>query len=221
ETAPGGGCPGGERAEPEPPHQELIHQELVRLGLLSADARPGAVAARHGAPESGDHRHEPLPESRRTLPERYRNAPVKDRLAVLQGLFDTAGTPDRRGTGVELRQVPRALAEDAAWLVRSLGGHARVPAESGGPPPRPTPGSPRAAPAACRVRGQLPAEHPPFRLAPHTPHTARSDPHGGADALRRAVRRVEYVGRKPAQCISVRHPSRAYVTDGFTVTHNT
>jgi ATP-dependent DNA helicase RecG len=32
---------------------------------------------------------------------------------------------------------------------------------------------------------------------------------------------VEYVGRKPVQCISVAHPSHAYVTDNFTVTHNT
>jgi ATP-dependent DNA helicase RecG len=32
---------------------------------------------------------------------------------------------------------------------------------------------------------------------------------------------VEYVGREPVQCISVAHPDHAYVTDHFTVTHNT
>jgi ATP-dependent DNA helicase RecG len=29
------------------------------------------------------------------------------------------------------------------------------------------------------------------------------------------------MGRKPMQCISVSHPSQLYITDGFTVTHNT
>ena len=65
-------------------------------------------SARPGAPESGGHRHEPLPESRRTLPERYRNAPVKDRLAVLQGLFDTAGTPGAVDVSVTTARTYRA-----------------------------------------------------------------------------------------------------------------
>lgn len=39
--------------------------------------------------------------------------------------------------------------------------------------------------------------------------------------FRRSIRAVEHVGRKPVQCISVAHPSHAYVTDNFTVTHNT
>lgn len=37
----------------------------------------------------------------------------------------------------------------------------------------------------------------------------------------RAIRAVEFAGRKPVQCISIAHPDQLYVTDHFVVTHNT
>ncbi|MEU9124264.1 helicase-related protein [Streptomyces sp. NPDC048506] len=44
---------------------------------------------------------------------------------------------------------------------------------------------------------------------------------GGGRGFRRSIEAIEQVGRKPVQCISVAHPDHAYVTDHFTVTHNT
>ncbi|HEY8980096.1 MAG TPA: DEAD/DEAH box helicase, partial [Streptomyces sp.] len=114
-----------------------------------------------------------------SVPEEFKNTSVKNRLALLQGLL---GTGD--GRGVSFSSLSPRLAEDVAWLVRSLGGLARLTFENG----------------AHGVSGELPGTLPP---------------------LRRAVRAVEHVGRKPVQCISVAHPSHAYVTDHFTVTHNT
>ncbi|MFI8167309.1 helicase-related protein [Streptomyces sp. NPDC085931] len=135
------------------------------------------------------------------VPEVFKNAPVKDRLAVLQGLLDTAGAVRADGTGVSLRSASRRLAEDVAWLVRSLGGRARVLPEQ----------------AAYDVRVSLPDEYVPFRI---TRKAEQVRPSPGC-TFRRGIRAVEYVGRKPVQCISVAHPSHAYVTDNFTVTHNT
>jgi len=144
------------------------------------------------------------------VPRAYKEASVKDRLAVLQGLLDARGEPeaedsrglDGPGHGVVFRCASRSLVEDVAWLVRSLGGHAHI------------------APAAraSRVHLQLPPQHSPFRSEDKL---ARWEPRDESAARRRAVRTVEHVGRKPVQCISVRHPDRAYVTDNFTVTHNT
>ncbi|TXC94694.1 helicase-related protein [Streptomyces sp. ISID311] len=134
------------------------------------------------------------------LPDAYRHAPLKDRLAVVQGLMDTGGGP--AGASAVYRAAPGPLAGDLAWLVRSLGGSARpVPVRDG----------------ACDVFVTLPAEYPPFR--------ARSSeigaPTESEPGVRRAVQAIEHLGRKPVQCISVAHPSHAYVTDHFTVTHNT
>lgn len=143
-----------------------------------------------------------LPARGRFVPDEFKNTSVKNRLALLQGLLDTDGTVHADGTSVSFRSASPRLAHDVAWIVRSLGGLARV--------------SPK--PAAFDVHVSLPARYPPFRLT-RKANLVRPRPEG--DTFRRGIRAVEYVGRKPVQCISVAHPSRAYVTDNFTVTHNT
>ncbi|OKI06729.1 ATP-dependent DNA helicase RecG [Streptomyces sp. CB02923] len=136
------------------------------------------------------------------VPPGYKNAPAKDRLALLQGLMDTDGTVQKTGSAVSFCSASRRLADDVAWLVRSLGGRARVLPER----------------EAFNVSVALPDEYPPFRLA-RKAERMRGRPKD--NTFRRGIRAVEYVGRKPVQCISVAHPSHAYVTDHFTVTHNT
>ncbi|MDG9714080.1 helicase-related protein [Streptomyces sp. DH10] len=136
------------------------------------------------------------------VPQDFKNAPIKDRLAVLQGLLDTDGTVQADGVNISLCSASRRLAEDVAWLVRSLGGRARVLPKK----------------AAYNVQVSLPDAYAPFRL---TRKAERVRPRPECNTFRRGIRAVEYVGRKPVQCISVAHPSHAYVTDNFTVTHNT
>ncbi|MFI1378531.1 helicase-related protein [Embleya sp. NPDC020886] len=144
-------------------------------------------------------------ESRDTfVPDVFRAADVKSRHALLQGLLDTDGTLGAEGRAVSFRTVSRRLADDVAWLVRSLGGIARVRSE------RPH--------NAWHVGVELSDEHPPFRLRCKVePLRGRTGP----TTFRRGIRAVEYVGRKPVQCIRVRHRDHLYVTDHFTPTHNT
>ncbi|MFF4572547.1 helicase-related protein [Streptomyces sp. NPDC001410] len=136
------------------------------------------------------------------IPEEFKNTSIKNRLALLQGLLDTDGTVDANGMSISLCSASVRLAEDVAWLVRSLGGRARIlPKKS-----------------AFNVSVALPDEYAPFRL---TRKAERVGPRPKYNSFRRGIRAVEYVGRKPVQCISVAHPSHAYVTDHFAVTHNT
>ncbi|WP_432087457.1 helicase-related protein [Streptomyces sp. bgisy095] len=136
------------------------------------------------------------------VPEQFRNTSIKSRLALLQGLLDTDGTVGKDGMSMSLCTVSPRLAADVAWLVRSLGGRARILPKK----------------AALNVSVALPEEYPPFRL---TRKAERTRPRPKYNTFRRGIRAVEHVGRKPVQCISVAHPSHAYVTDHFTVTHNT
>ncbi|MDW4904505.1 helicase-related protein [Streptomyces sp. ADMS] len=136
------------------------------------------------------------------VPDAFKNTSIKNRLAVLQGLMDTDGTVHTGGLSASFGSASRRLAEDVAWLVRSLGGRARIL------PKR----------AVFNVSVSLPDLYAPFRL---TRKVEGVGPRPEYDTFRRGIRAVEYVGRKPVQCISVAHPSRAYVTDNFTVTHNT
>ncbi|MFJ5839656.1 helicase-related protein [Streptomyces shenzhenensis] len=137
------------------------------------------------------------------VPDVFKNTSIKNRLAVLQGLMDTGGTVHTDGSGASFRSASPRLAEDVAWLVRSLGGRARILPER----------------AAFDVSVSLPDLYAPFRLTRKAAQV--SGPRPEDHTFRRGIRAVEYVGRKPVQCIRVAHPSRAYVTDNFTVTHNT
>ncbi|MGW3101789.1 helicase-related protein [Streptomyces sp. NPDC001100] len=136
------------------------------------------------------------------VPDEFKNTSIKNRLALLQGLMDTDGTVHADGLSISFCSASLALANDVAWLVRSLGGRARVLPKK----------------AAFNVSVALPDEHAPFRLARKAERVAARPEY---NTFRRGIRAVEYVGRKPVQCISVAHPSHAYVTDNFTVTHNT
>ncbi|MEW2619943.1 helicase-related protein [Streptomyces sp. NPDC048106] len=136
------------------------------------------------------------------VPDDFKNTSIKNRHALLQGLLDTDGTVHADGMSVSLCSASRRLADDVAWLVRSLGGRARVLPKRD----------------AFNVSVALPDEYAPFRLPRKA---ARVRPRPKDNTFRRGIRAVEYVGRKPVQCISVAHPSHAYVTDNFTVTHNT
>jgi len=119
-------------------------------------------------------------------------APVKERHELLQGLLTTGGSCD--GADAVFRTESAHLAEYVSELAESLGGTGVV----------------RLGYEQHEVLVRLPEGFPPFRDA-----LDRTAPPA------RYVERVEFVGVKPVQCISVAHPSHLYVTDHFIVTHNT
>lgn len=142
----------------------------------------------------------------KSVPLAYKEAPVAVRLAVLQGLLDTDGTLDRRtGNGVSLISASRQLAEDVAWLTRSLGGVAKTSEVT------------KSGRQYHHVSVALPAGFAPFRLS------RKANLYVGRSKypLRRAIVRIEPGVMKPMQCISVAHERQLYVTENFVVTHNT
>lgn len=141
------------------------------------------------------------------VPEAYLVAPVKDRHALLQGLLDTDGTLDGgRGSDVTFLSASATLADQVGWLAESLGGTGRV---------RPVT---KLGNTYHLVSIRLPNEFPPFRLGRKADLVVERTKYVKPV---RAIRRVEHVGRKPVQCISIAHPDQLYVTDHFIVTHNT
>jgi len=140
------------------------------------------------------------------VPPAYLNAPIKVRHAVLQGLLDTDGTLGRAGMDVSFLSASRRLASDVQWLVESLGGVARLI------------GAVKAGRQYYKVSIKLPNDYPPF-WSPRKAGLFKS--RTKYKNFARAIRRIEYVGREPVQCISVAHPNQLYITDHFTVTHNT
>lgn len=146
------------------------------------------------------------------IPPAYRFAPVTDRIALLQGLLDTDGSVDRKGC-IEFSTSSERLARDVRELVESLGGTARVRSRI---PHFTHNGERRAGRRNYRLQIALPSHIAPFRLmrkAARYTHRPKYPPS-------RAVVKVEYVGRAPAQCIRVDAPDQLYITDHYVVTHN-
>jgi ATP-dependent DNA helicase RecG len=125
---------------------------------------------------------------------------------LLQGLMDTDGTLGAEGRDVSFVSASEQLAQDVAWLVRSLGGYARC---------RPVI---KVGKVFWATSIALPNSFCPFRLSRKA---ALLKPRSKYERRRKAIRSIERLGRKEMQCISVSHPSRQYVTDGWTPTHNT
>jgi ATP-dependent DNA helicase RecG len=140
------------------------------------------------------------------VPSVYLNAPAKQRQALLQGLLDTDGTLRAEGRDVGFVSASRRLAEDVAWLTRSLGGYSRCRQimKVGKP--------------YWMTSVALPNDVAPFRLSRKA---SRLRPRTKYERRRKGIRAIEHVGRKTVQCITVAHPGRLYVTDGWTPTHNT
>ncbi|PTA68148.1 SNF2-related protein [Deinococcus arcticus] len=144
------------------------------------------------------------------IPESYLRGSPDQRLAALQGLLDTDG---HAGVVVEYVSVSEALARGVVELVQSLGGTARIRQKA----TTHVYGGERRTGEAWRVALKLPPHLDPFRLPAKLAAYRRSS----KSPPSRGMRRIEYVGRKEAQCIAVAAADRLYVTEGYIVTHNT
>lgn len=141
----------------------------------------------------------------KSIPEELLNTAALDRLALLQGLMDSDGAAIPRG-GADFVSASAALAEQVAWLIRSLGGRARVSIKHiEGKEYR-------------RVIGRTPDGWPMFRL---TRKLAKLRGASKYPVRALAIKSIEYVGDEPTQCIHLDSEDHEYVTDNFTRTHNT
>lgn len=139
------------------------------------------------------------------VPPTLLNADEASRLALLQGLLDTDGCVEV-GKAYSFSTVSEQLAQDAAYLARSLGGVAKIVLKK------------RKSGMSWSVTGCLPEPYVPFRLEQKR---KRYEAMSASFPAPKAILSIEYIGEKEAQCISLADPKGLYITDGFTITHNT
>lgn len=140
------------------------------------------------------------------IPVQYLESDRETRLQLLQGLMDTDGTAGKNGS-VSFSSSSKVLAEQVQYLVRSLGGKARVSMKK-------TPCLDHwVVHIVAKDRESLfgLARKKARVLAPRTTHT---NP-------RLTLTSIDYLGDDECQCIQVSHPTHLYVSDDFVVTHNT
>jgi replicative DNA helicase len=152
------------------------------------------------------------------IPKAYLQADKESRWELLRGLMDTDGTAGNKNGTPSYCTVSKQLAEDFVYLVRSLGGLAKI-----GKPQR----------KSFRYKGELRQGQDAYIIVARFPAKVRKDVFS-LERKRKLVNlkaknndprltfeKIEYAGDHEAVCISVSHPSKLYITDDFIVTHNT
>ncbi|MGE2733225.1 PhoH family protein [Mycolicibacterium vaccae] len=156
------------------------------------------------------------------VPYEYLHSSPEVRLAVLQGLLDSDGGPvtqEGRTCRIQFGTASEQLADDVAFIVRSLGGVVyRRTRKALGRKPGLARGREVHHRADAHLLGiRLPEGMVPFRLARKA---AKYEETGGGQP-KRYIDRIEEAGTEEAVCIRVAAEDSLYVTEDFLLTHNT
>lgn len=148
---------------------------------------------------------EPATGPHKKIPGLYKKASRVDRLALLQGLMDTDGYCSGFG-GASFHTSSPALADDFKFVVRSLGGMCWHTVKSDA----------RGHLDQHRIQVSMPDGVNPFRLK----RKAEAYNKRRGRPLSRAIVSITKTEPRTARCISVDAEDGLYITDNFTVTHN-
>lgn len=198
-----------------PPSTEMVHRADYGYAIVKRDRRlkgaPNEVLEALRQLELGE-----LHSFNKFIPDIYLTASANQRSDLLQGLLDTDGTVSVPSGTASYSTSSPFLAVNVQYLVRSLGGLASIAIKH---PTYTHKGEKREGRVAYQVNIRIADRKSLFR----TPRKREliPDTYQYADSIRLRIEKIEYVGRKEAQCISVDHPDHLYITNDFVVTHNT
>jgi len=143
------------------------------------------------------------------IPSLYLNSQISARKELLQGLLDTDGTVDKNGK-ISFVSVSLKLAENVQYLVRSLGGVATLSKKYK---------TLKGKKFLCyEVYIRMPLSVKLFKLS--RKESRRRPYNGGKSRHGKRIVSIKCVGHKKTRCITVSHQDGLYLTDDFTVTHN-
>ena len=149
------------------------------------------------------------------IPEQYKYASIDARKEIIRGLMDTDGYVDARGH-MSYSTISKQLAEDVAFVIRSLGGVATIKCNKAGY-------KKDGEFVQCNdcydvyIRTKI---DPELVTLERKQKRCRYDFNGGASIPRKRIIGVDYIGKHKGRCITVSEPSGLYIVENFTVTHN-
>lgn len=146
------------------------------------------------------------------IPKKYLYSSVEHRLDLLRGLMDTDGWTDKRDCNCCFYTTSQQLANDVLELVRSLGGKSSLTSKIG--KYRDKNGKIK----ECKMLYMLniSINTNPFYLKRKA--EKYSVPQFNYQKM---IVNIEKVRQEECQCIMVDSPEHLYITDGYTLTHNT
>jgi hypothetical protein len=185
---------------------EVVLFNGVSMRIKSPDRTGSAFkAALDGLELSG------LPSERKFVPSDYLHGSVEQRLAILRGLLDSDGYVTHPGS-VEYTTVSQQLSRDFCFLVRSLGGSAKVTTKQG---TYTKDGVKHVCQKVYRIFASFPDAITPVSSTKHLAKWGQPE-----WRILHTIRSVEHIGQKECQCLRVDALDSLYITDDFIVTHN-
>jgi replicative DNA helicase len=136
----------------------------------------------------------------------------EERFKLLAGLLESDGWVQQNC--VQFSSSSERLARDCQQLVFSLGGSARITCK---PYPTYMYNGERCTGRPAHIVSIALGEISEFLQSPRLLANIKPRAH----KEKATIASVEYIGEKPAQCISVTHSAHLYLTDDYVVTHNT
>ena len=150
------------------------------------------------------------------IPSVYKYSTINDRIELLQGLFDTDGSPKSK-TQIEYDTVSEKLAKDVQWIVRSLGGYCTITEREGCY--RNEQGEKVVCKKVYRLYINISIAKELFHLKRKTDRLDGTYRNGFCTEL--GIISYKRLPAVEMRCIRVSNPDSLYITDDFIVTHNT
>lgn len=135
------------------------------------------------------------------IPDLYKYNSKKVRLELLKGLMDTDGTCEDNGNS-GYTTVSERLAQDVLFLVRSLGINCNLSINSNS--------------YGLVYNIRIYTDTPIFKL----PRKYNKQKITKNRAFKTGIRKIEYIGKKKAKCVTVDSKDHCYLIGDFVVTHN-
>ena len=145
------------------------------------------------------------------IPENYLYSSHKQRIELLRGLMDTDGYVTTNGH-IEYSTTSKKLSEDFKMLVESLGGLCYITSKVGSY-------TKNGKKILCKIfyRCYIRININPFFL---NRKKNRVKPRTKYVNIRRVIKKIELIGKKECQCISLSDLQNLYMTNNYIITHN-
>ncbi len=138
------------------------------------------------------------------IPEKYLLGGITQRLSLLQGLMDTDGSASKNR--IRFHTTSKRLADNVCELVQSLGGKAVIKTYNREKENK-----------SIEYQVNVKINICPFRLESKVKQWSPAKRNYGS----RYIKSVEFIKKEEHQCIRVDSPDSTYITNNYTVTHNT